>query len=559
MFKAFVASIFLFFCAVFNIAAQTTYLQIGHEDYQLLDRLETKSGRLSNQLFLFNKPASRKGLVNFLVQQQSDSNASLLSEIDRYNIEHAISTSGEWTADENGAIDSKRPILKHFYKKQPDLVYVKTDDFFLSANPVITASFVAESNNSDKLLMTSHRGAEVRGWVAKKLGFYTFFTDNQEQLPSYIEKWSDEHRAVPGGDFFTKKGKTYEYFQARGYIDFAVLKDYINVTAGYDKQFLGDGMRSLFLSDFSANNVFLRINTRIWKLNYQNNFFELIPQFTSKNSRRVRKYATMHTLSINATNWLNVGLFESIIFARPDRYEFSYMVPILFYRQIERSLGSPDNAMIGINFKALAAKRLQFYGQLLFDEFTIAELKAGRGYWANKFAVQLGAKYFDVAGIKNLDIQGELNLVRPYTYTHFDTIANYTHYNQPLAHPLEASFAEVMGIVRYQPVKNLYLSLKANYYNKGADTGKANYGGDIFRDYDTRSENYGVSLVNGVKTSCAILDFNASYELRENLFFDLGTVRRVYNYEGNLLPGNATAYVYGGLRLNFVRRDYTFY
>ena len=62
---------------------------------------------------------------------------------------------------------------------------------------------------------------------------------------------------------------------------------------------------------------------------------------------------------------------------------------------------------------------------------------------AISLAYKLGGKYFDAFTVKNLDLQGEMNMVRPYTYTHYDSTANYTHYNQPLAHPLGAGFAEV--------------------------------------------------------------------------------------------------------------------
>ncbi|MCD6062373.1 MAG: hypothetical protein K0R82_284 [Flavipsychrobacter sp.] len=543
--------------------AQTTYLPNGHEDYNLLDRLETRSGELSPDLFLTVKPISRKYMVRFLEKQQNNQELSL-SGIDRYNIRHAISTSGEWATDENGAIDSKKPWFNNtLYRKQPDLVYVKTKDFFLSANAVLTASGIHETNNPDGLLFTSNRGAEVRGWIAKKLGFYTYFTDNQEQAPSHVSNWIDSFNAVPGADFYTHKGNTYDYLLARGYLDFSVIKEHINITFGYDKHNYGDGMRSLFLSDFGANYAFLRLNTRVWKLNYQNLYMELTPQLVNGlNQQLPHKYATMHHLSINATKWLNVGLFEGVIFSRTNRYEFGYMVPIILYRQVERALGSPDNVVLGINAKALAAKHLQFYGQLFLDEFTSKELAAGDGYWANKYGLQFGGKYFDAFGVDNLDLQGEINTVRPFTYAHFDSIANYTHYNQPLAHPLGSSFAEITGVVRYQPVKNLYLSLKGMYYSKGADTGSSNYGNNIFKDYDTRTPTvagdnvHGYDLISGIKTKCALVSLNASYELKENLFIDLGASHR--KFSGTAATTSAT-YVQAGVRLNFIKRDYNFY
>lgn len=543
-----------------SLQAQTTYLQLGTEDYHLLDRLETRSGELTNEFFTSIQPIPRSGAVNFMIEQRRKAREYSLSAIDRYNVEHAISVSGEWAPDEDGAIDSKIPWFKTFYKKQPDFVHVKTKNFFLAFNPVISAiGFYEKNTNRSTSHLSSARGVEFRGWIGKKIGFYSYFTDNQEQPLDHIAVGIDNQQAVPGADYYTKVGSHYDYLLARGYIDFAAVKNHVNVTFGYDKHFYGDGIRSLFLSDFSAGATFLRLNTRIWKLNYQNLYMELVPHYNRIGDRVLpHKYATVHTLSINATKWLNVGLFESVIFSRQDRYEFSYLIPIIFYRAIERGLGSPDNVNIGISIKAIAAKHLQFYGQLMLDEFRSSELFGGKGWWGNKFGVQLGGKYFDALGIKNLDLQGEVNFVRPYTYTHFDSTSNYTHYNQPLAHPLGAGFAEVLGIVRYQPVKNLYLTLKGMYYKQGVDTGSSNYGSNIFADYNTRSQDYGVGLINGVRTSCALIGINASYEILENLYLDLGATYRKFSYEGNILPAYTSSYITGGLRLNIARRDYDF-
>jgi hypothetical protein len=288
---------------------------------------------------------------------------------------------------------------------------------------------------------------------------------------------------------------------------------------------------------------------------------ELTPQFakTGVDYKLPHKYATMHTLSVNVTRWLNIGAFESVIFSRPDRFEFSYMIPVIFYRAIERGLGSPDNVNLGFNFKAIAFNHLQFYGQVMLDEFKAKEIFSSMGWWGNKYGIQLGGKYFDAFGIRNLDLQGEINMVRPYTYSHYDSIANYTHYNQPLAHPLGADFREIIGVVNFQPVKRMAVTLKASYYNQGVDTGSTNYGADIFKNYTTRSSEYGVSMLNGLKTTCASLNANVSYELKDNLFIDLGAAHRSFTSDADIIPKYSTTYFYGGVRLNIARREYDFY
>ena len=57
----------------------------------------------------------------------------------------------------------------------------------------------------------------------------------------------------------------------------------------------------------------------------------------------------------------------------------------------------------------------------------------------------------------------EHNLARPYVYMHSTpgqtAIANYTHYNQSIAHPLGANFNELPGIGRYRLTPQIGLTL----------------------------------------------------------------------------------------------------
>jgi hypothetical protein len=112
----------------------------------------------------------------------------------------------------------------------------------------------------------------------------------------------------------------------------------------------------------------------------------------------------------------------------------------MFLRVAEHQNGSADNAIVGFDAKANIAKTLQIYSQLTLDEFKLSEVTGGNGWWGNKFGVQMGVKYIDAFKIRNLDLQAEYNVVRPYTYSHSDSVANYTHYNQPLAHPIRSEF-----------------------------------------------------------------------------------------------------------------------
>ncbi len=181
---------------------------------------------------------------------------------------------------------------------------------------------------------------------------------------------------------------------------------------------------------------------------------ELISQYARITDYQYpKKYAVVHHLSYNAAKWLNLGLYENVVFSRADYFDFSYLNPVIFLVSAQQQNGSPDKTTAGIDFKANIGHSTQFYGQLVINEFVFSQiLHYSRGWWGNKQGLQLGFKYIDIFNVKNLDLQIETNLVRPYTYSHNDTVSNYSHYNQPLAHPLGSNFSEFIVIARYQPV-----------------------------------------------------------------------------------------------------------
>jgi len=526
----------------------------GSKGYELLNRLEIKQDKNSNLNFSTLKPFSNKAAVE--AAEKADSLYKMgelnLSPVDLHNIHSLLMDNSEWVTGDKSSFESKHPLWNTFYPTKANLIEVDQKDFFLAVNPVFDFQ-IGNGSGESQSLFYNRRGVTLRGRIANKIGFSTTITDNQERGPQFFKDYVTSHRGVPGVGFYKPFKKTaYDYFDGRGYFTFGVTK-YINVQFGYDKNFIGDGYRSLFLSDFGDSYLFLKLNTKIWKLNYQNLFMELMPDFTKKGDVLLdRKYAAMHHLSINVTRWLNLGLFESVIFGRKNRFDFEYLNPIIFLRHIEGTVGSPDNAFAGFDFKINTMKRFQFYGQLLLDEFLLNEIFKNNGFWANKYGYQLGVKYIDAFNIKNLDLQFESNRVRPFTYTHSDSVSNYDHYNLPLAHPLGANFQEFTGIFRYQPLPRLRIDGRAIYYYKGLDTLGQNFGGTISELYTTRSANFGYFVGSGRKVKVLNASATLGYELKENLFI-----------EGNVLfrketdQPNAT-YFNIGIRLNTARRDYNY-
>ncbi len=543
---------------VFPIAAfsQSTYLPQGSSEYHFLDRLEILQLSNPDLNFSANKPYSRKLAVQQAIGSDTLQNTLAIYDI---NKQHLLMNNSEWVNTNKTLYKSKYPILKTFYNTKANFYEVDTKDFFLAINPVLHFRFGNEADYSKKLYINS-RGVTIRGRIGEKIGFSSTIIDNQERGPQFFQQTVSSLRAVPGVGFykdFKEDKSAQDFFDARGYLTFNATK-YIDFQLGYDKNFIGNGYRSMFLSDWGNSYLFAKVNTKIWKFQYQNIFMELMPQFNRvRDTLLGRKYAAMHHLSINATKWLNVGLFEGVIFGRKDHFDFQYLNPIIFYRHIEGSIGSPDNAVAGLDIKANVLHRVQFYGQLLMDEFILSKVKKDPTNWVNKFGIQMGAKYIDVLGIKNLDLQVEMNRVRPFTYSHNDSIANYTHYNQPLAHPLGANFQEWIGIIRYQPIQKLSVYARAIYYTKGLDSAGVNFGGNIFRTYTTRIKESGYQIGSGNKATCLNALLSVSYEVRNNLFIDAGLQYRTFKTIENPVTEKSTS-ISLGLRLNLAARQYDF-
>jgi hypothetical protein len=269
-----------------------------------------------------------------------------------------------------------------------------------------------------------------------------------------------------------------------------------------------------------------------------------------------------HHASINIGKKFNLGVFESVVFSPKDStnnntFDPSYLNPVIFYRAIEQQYGSSDNALLGMDFKWNAFKRVSLYGQLVLDEFVLDEIMAGNGWWANKYAIQGGIKYIDALGVSNLDLQAEANVVRPYTYSHTTQFGSYSNYRQTLAHPLGANFNELIGIVRYQPIPRLNLIAKAIYVDIGRDDQGENWGSDILKPSQTRVQEYNNTIGQGYSNTILMLSMTASYMLKHNLFLDVNQVVRQSKCDLAFYNNN-TSITSLALRWNIAPRLYDF-
>ncbi len=541
----------VFFTALsIQLVAQSPLTSNGF-NYHLTDRYEIQSGVLATVVYTGIKPFRRDSLPYFHYNMIANSVS------DSFNFDYL--DFDNFLFNEKKESNLKLPLIKSFYKYRTALYSHRSNDFGLIVNPVL--GFSGGTGSDSLSTYRNSRGFEVRGHIGKKVGFYTYALENQIRYPEYLINQQAQTEIVTGATLAKPFGtQSRDFFNVRGYVTFSPIEQ-IMVQFGQDKNFIGNGYRSLILSDIAAPHPFLKINTKVWKINYMN----LYSQHTDfrgyqEKAPTLRKYGALHHLSVNLGKNFTLGLFENVIFDRQDslesgNYEFHYLNPLIFYRAVEHGLNSSDNVVLGADWKWNFMRRFSFYGQIVFDEFIKDEFISASSSWVNKWGYQAGLKYINVAGINNLDAQVEINQLRPHVYQHEFKSQNWIHYNQSLGHPLGANFREFVGIVRYQPIPRLNLTAIYTFSKQGIDSSitTTNFGGNVTRGTVDLQNKRDVHLFQGIENSVGMFSFDASYMLGHNLFLDAGIFLRNQN---NSMVGDLSTTIYRvGLRLNAAALD----
>ena len=420
------------------------------------------------------------------------------------------------------------------------LVQVYTPNFSLEVDPAF--DFSVGRVFGDRNTWFNTRGVQLRGNLGKHISFGSEFYENQAALPDYVAGFADSAKIVPGmGRTKSFKESAYDFAFANGYVRYQP-KSFIGFELGHGRHFIGDGYRSLLLSDAGFNYPYLKIETEVWKFKYVNIFaeFQDITPSMAGDNLNFKKYGTFHYLTFTPTDGLEIGLFEAVMWSGTDStgtnrgFDFNYINPIIFYRPVEFGLGSPDNALLGLNLRWSFLRHHQIYGQIMLDEFNLGYVLGNpeKGWRANKQAAQIGYKYFDVFGLKGLHGQAEFNYVRPYTYSHYRTNSNYGHFNQPLAHPLGANFWELMGRLEYTNGR-WHASGRLSYARTGLDKDSINYGSNVFAQDVNHFQEFNNSVGQGLTTDLFFGELVVSYLVNPAYSFrvELGVMHRTQTNE----------------------------
>jgi hypothetical protein len=444
-----------------------------------------------------------------------------------------------------------------------NLVTFEEEDFAFTIDPLFDFQYGYETEEG-KSTWTNTRGLLVEGSVGEDFAFSTRFYENQAVFPGPVHEYIRRRRAIPGQGWTRGLNNAYDYTNASGYISYTP-GNYFNFQLGHGKHFFGDGYRSLLLSDHALYYPYFKITSTIWRFKYVN----MWTQFNHPEegvdpgiNAYPRKYGSFHYLSFLAGKRWNISLFEAIIWQAQDSAGFrgfdpNYLNPMIWYRPIEYTLSSADNAFMGANLSFIAHDQVSFYTQFIIDEFRWREIKAGNGWHGNKFAWQIGMKSFNPFNIKNLYLQAEYNLVRPYMYSHYLTTQSYTHQREPLAYSYGANTKEFIAIGRYH-YKRLFLDVKYNRAVFGLDTAGLNFGKNIFLNYQDRVSDYNNTIAQGLTTTMDQVDATLSFLINPSTNMNL-FLAATWRRESNEQWENKYVWIHFGWRTSLRNLYYDFY
>jgi hypothetical protein len=455
----------------------------------------------------------------------------------------------------NRGVDSshKAWIVRKIFNEH--LFDVKTKDYTFYADYL--PDVMIGRDFSDKITTNLNtRGYQAGGTIGDKFFFYTSGYENSAKFPGYYSDIIDKYGFIPGQAYnrsykgIAAGSKDWSYVTA--IISYTPIKQ-LNITLGTDKTFIGDGYRSLLLSDFAANYPLLRLTANLGKVQYMMMWAYLedknLPKFDTFGSNR-RKWAAFHYLDWNVTNRLSLGFFNALIAQEADDngkfhgFDANYVNPVFFASSLGPS-SQPDNVLAGFTGKYKIFDKTAIYGQLLLDNIKTGDAFSG-SLSDNANGFQLGIRGADLFKVTGFNYLFEYNTVKPYTYSSPQPITSYTDYSEPLGDPIGANFRELIGILNYSYGKFDFMG-QLNYAKYGLDPATMNYGKDVNLPAPADPT---TKVGQGITTSLYYAEGTVSYLInpKYNLRFELGGLVR---NEKNELGTRKTTQITFGLRSTF--------
>ena len=363
------------------------------------------------------------------------------------------------------------------YRKH--LIEITSKDCYITISPAANISLGKDfTDTTDRRLMQNTRGVFVEGDLFKKFSFATSFYENQARFTPYEDNYYSsvgEQYQNTAGEYYTQNavipgaGRTkefkvdgFDYAFAVGYFSYAPIKQ-LRISAGNNPQFIGDGYRSLLLSDNSYSAPYLRLD---WKISPKFNFTYYRSRLINLLRRRLSSSAevyyetkghSVNYFTYKPTEKMSISLFEGSIWNRGDSLTSKmshplYYNPVPFISSLILNGKNEVVSLLGINANYQLGDNHRIYAQLAMNDWNTEKL----GY-------QLGYRGYNFFGLNDFMLQLELNHVPANIYEASNPRLNYSHYNLPLAHSKGSGFREMVLRANYE-YKHWFADLRSAFY-----------------------------------------------------------------------------------------------
>ncbi|MFT3884764.1 MAG: hypothetical protein QM724_04845 [Flavobacteriales bacterium] len=328
------------------------------------------------------------------------------------------------------------------------------------------------------------RGFWITGDLGPTVSFQTAFRESQAVLPDYLYRYAQARGVVPG------QGRV-KLFHERG-LDFSWAtanlswspRSWLNAQVGQGRHFVGNGYRSMLLSDNAGTYPYVKLSalTVNKKLQYTVIHAKLqmygeanrLPTGNAGESLYYWKRASFHHLSMDLGP-LQVALFEATLWNNIDStgvrpYDAMELNPVIGLNTLVHGFGGKNKQLIGLDVKGRVADGLILYGQYALDDPA-----------KSRYAWQLGGQWFGRIGKRDVHLLLEYDHATPFAYTTNDARMNYVHAGQPLAGPLGAAYSEAIALVDVDLGARFWFKGQVGLAGRSMDTlSTSRVGNDLF-------------------------------------------------------------------------------
>ncbi len=342
--------------------------------------------------------------------------------------------------------------------------------FNLDINPILNLNYGKDAFDTTKSsIKTNTRGFWLRGELGKKLIFESAFIENQSFFPTYLKDYANATGIVPGqGRWKNFKTSGFDYAMSSGIIHYQASKNF-SVRLGHGKQKVGNGYRSLLLSDNSFNYPYIQFTASFFKQKLQySQTYALLMNLNTGGSKTPpgteqifqKKAASFQQVSWHTSKYLDVYFFQGMIWKATDSNNVMhlnalYANPVIFSNLAAFGFNNANHIIVGGGFQVKLLKKTCLYTQFMYDGVSVNGGSDNGGF-------QAGIKLFDAFGLKNLFLQYEFNYVSVNSYKNPKYSAqDYSHYGQSLTTPVLFP-QEHIGMISYT-YKRIFIQLKENY------------------------------------------------------------------------------------------------